>query len=97
MVSANTFSMEVTYQLNCHVSTVAVISSSGTRGHSGWCRRETGFEASLGNVQHDREETRLHLCNGAALGLQVNPVFFFFLFGVFFRNKCSKDHLAVSN
>lgn len=91
MVSANAFSMQVTYQLDCHPSTVAVISSSGTREHSGWYRRKTGFEASLGNVQHDRKESRLHLCNGAALGLQVNPMCFFL------RNKCSKDHLAVSN
>ncbi len=38
-----------------------------------------GFEASLSNAQHNEEETRLHLCNGAALGPQ-ETLFFCFLF-----------------
>jgi len=89
MVSANTLSVGVTRRPDHQPSAGAGISSHGARGGGG----QTEFEASLGNVQHSREETGLHLSNGAALCLQANSG----LLGVFLRNKCNRGHLVLRN
>lgn len=80
--------------------------SHGIQGEGG----QTPLEASLDNVQHNKEETTLHLWNGAALGPQKTnqPTSqqtnkkkrgCFWLvgwFGVFLRNNCNRGHYVVS-